>query len=81
MRDGCRLRLGLERTLGLPAEGGATLGSLVNCSWSVIELRNDRWRLMEYNVVAQDPEMFAPDAPHPGAASLIPEAITGDDSA
>jgi probable phosphoglycerate mutase len=49
---GAALRLGLERTLGLPAEGVATLGSLANCSWSVIEQRHDRWRLMEYNVVA-----------------------------
>jgi glucosyl-3-phosphoglycerate phosphatase len=78
---GAALRLGLERTLGLPADGGATLGSLVNCSWSVIELRNDRWRLMEYNVVAQNLEMFAPDTPRDDTASLIPEAITGDDSA
>jgi len=83
---GAALRLGLERTLGLPAEGGATLGSLVNCSWSVIERRNDRWRLMEYNVVAQDPRLFAADAPQPPAApqgsnaSLIPEAVTGDDT-
>ena len=62
---GAALRLGLERILGLPAEGIATLGGLVNCSWSVIELRQDRWRLMEYNVVAfQD---------------AITEPVTGDD--
>jgi probable phosphoglycerate mutase len=62
---GAALRLGLERVLGLPAEGMAVLGGLVNCSWSVIELRQDRWRLMEYNVVAfQD---------------AITEPVTGDD--
>lgn len=62
---GAALRLGLERILGLPAEGIATLGGLANCSWSVIELRHDRWRLMEYNVVAfQD---------------AISEPVTGDD--
>jgi glucosyl-3-phosphoglycerate phosphatase len=62
---GAALRLGLERVLGLPAEGMAVLGGLVNCSWSVIELRSDRWRLMEYNVVAfQD---------------AITEPVTGDD--
>jgi glucosyl-3-phosphoglycerate phosphatase len=62
---GAALRLGLERILGLPAEGIATLGGLVNCSWSVIELRQVHWRLMEYNVVAfQD---------------AITEPVTGDD--
>jgi broad specificity phosphatase PhoE len=50
---GAALRLGLERILGLPTEGIATLGGLVNCSWSVIELRQDRWRLMEYNVTGR----------------------------
>jgi broad specificity phosphatase PhoE len=62
---GAALRLGMERVLGLPAEGIATLGGLVNCSWSVLERRDARWRLTEYNVVAfQD---------------AIPEPVTGDD--
>ena len=62
---GAALRLGIERVLGLPAEGIATLGGLANCSWSVLERREARWRLMEYNVVAfQD---------------AIPEPVTGDD--
>ena len=43
----------------------ATLGGLVNCSWSVIELREAHWRLMEYNVVALQ--------------EAIPEPVTGDD--
>lgn len=62
---GAALRLGIERILGLPAEGIATLGSLVNCSWSVIELRDGHWRLTEYNVVAFQ--------------QAIPEPATGDD--
>jgi len=62
---GAALRLGIERVLGLPADGPATLGGLVNCSWSVIELREAHWRLMEYNVVALQ--------------EAIPEPVTGDD--
>jgi probable phosphoglycerate mutase len=62
---GAALRLGLERVLGLPAESAPTLGGLVNCSWSVLERRDEHWRLMEYNVVAQ-PE-------------VLPEPVTGDD--
>ncbi len=62
---GAALRLGMERILGLSPETAPTLGGLVNCSWSVLELRDGHWRLMEYNVVAQ--------------AEALPEAITGDD--
>ena len=74
---GAALRLGMERILGLPAEGTAILGSLVNCSWSVLELRADRWRLNEYNVVAPDVVTLGGspfDAPR-----MPPEAVTGDD--
>jgi probable phosphoglycerate mutase len=62
---GAALRLGIERVLGLPADGPATLGGLVNCSWSVLERRDTRWRLMEYNVVAFQ--------------EAITEPVTGDD--
>ena len=62
---GAALRLGMERVLGLPADGNPILGSLVNCSWSVLELRDERWRLQEYNVVAFQ--------------QAIPEPVTGDD--
>ena len=76
---GAALRLGIERVLGLPAEGTPTLGGLVNCSWSVLELRADRWRLNEYNVVAPDVVTLGGspfDAPR-----TLPEAATGDDVA
>jgi glucosyl-3-phosphoglycerate phosphatase len=62
---GAALRLGIERILGMNPENIATLGSLVNCSWSVVELREARWRLMEYNVVAFQ--------------QAITEPVTGDD--
>ncbi len=57
---GAALRLGLERLLGLQPEGAPTLGGLVNCSWSVLERRDDHWRLMEYNVVAQSEALTDP---------------------
>jgi glucosyl-3-phosphoglycerate phosphatase len=46
---GAGLRLGMERTLGLPAEGVSVLGPLANCSWSVLSVQDTRWRLLEYN--------------------------------
>jgi glucosyl-3-phosphoglycerate phosphatase len=46
---GAALRLGIERLLGLPAEGIGILGPLANCSWSVLSVLNGRWRLLEYN--------------------------------
>jgi broad specificity phosphatase PhoE len=62
---GAALRLGMERVLRIPAENAPTLGSLVNCSWSVLELRDAHWRLTEYNVVAFQ--------------QAISEPVTGDD--
>jgi probable phosphoglycerate mutase len=75
---GASLRLGLERILGIPVEGLPTLGSLVNCSWSVLELRNDHWRLNEYNVTAPDVEALPPKV-NPWSTPLLPEPQTGDD--
>ena len=46
---GAALRLGMERFLGIFTEDTPILGGLTNCSWSVLELRNARWRLNEYN--------------------------------
>jgi glucosyl-3-phosphoglycerate phosphatase len=46
---GAALRLGMERLLGLPAQGISVLGPLSNCSWSVLSVRDGRWRLLEYN--------------------------------
>jgi glucosyl-3-phosphoglycerate phosphatase len=46
---GAALRLGMERFLGIFTEATPILGGLSNCSWSVLELRNARWRLNEYN--------------------------------
>jgi broad specificity phosphatase PhoE len=76
---GAALRLGLERILGLPAEGTPTLGSLANCSWSVLELRDTHWRLNEYNVVAFAATLEGAGA-HPGTPdSVLPDPVTGDD--
>jgi probable phosphoglycerate mutase len=46
---GAALRLGMERLLGLPEEAFGALGPLSNCSWSVLNQRHDRWRLLEHN--------------------------------
>jgi glucosyl-3-phosphoglycerate phosphatase len=75
---GAALRLGMERILGIPVDDLPTLGSLVNCSWSVLEYRNAHWRLNEYNVVAPDVATLRP-ASFSDLASTLPEAKTGDD--
>ena len=46
---GAALRLGMERILGLPALGVGVLGPLANCSWSVLSVQDNHWRLLEYN--------------------------------
>jgi broad specificity phosphatase PhoE len=46
---GAALRLGMERILGLPAQGVSVLGPLANCSWSVLSVLDSHWRLLEYN--------------------------------
>ena len=46
---GAALRLGMARLLGLTEEVFSVLGPLSNCSWSVVGLRNNRWRLLEHN--------------------------------
>ena len=46
---GAAIRLGMSELLGLPPELSGVLGPLANCSWSVIERRRDRWRLLEHN--------------------------------
>ncbi|WP_300609703.1 histidine phosphatase family protein [Trebonia sp.] len=46
---GAALRLGMARILGLTDDVFGVLGPLSNCSWSVLGLRNGRWRLLEHN--------------------------------
>jgi probable phosphoglycerate mutase len=46
---GAALRLGMARILGLTEDVFGVLGPLSNCAWSVIGLRNGRWRLLEHN--------------------------------
>lgn len=46
---GAALRIGMERLLGLPAQGRGVLGPLSNCSWSVLSVADGHWRLLEYN--------------------------------
>ena len=76
---GAALRLGMERILGLPAAGTPVLGSLANCSWSVLELRDAHWRLNEYNMVAFTAAPDGAVAPRGHADSVLPEPVTGDD--
>lgn len=74
---GAALRLGMERILGIGVDGLPTLGSLVNCSWSVLELRNGHWRLNEYNVTAPDVAALSPSSF--SDPTTLHEAKTGDD--
>lgn len=76
---GASLRLGMERILGIAVGDLPTLGSLVNCSWSVLEVREGHWRLNEYNVTSPDVETLSP-ASFSDPTTLIPEAKTGDDN-
>jgi probable phosphoglycerate mutase len=46
---GAAIRLGMAELLGLPADAFGILGPLANCSWSVLERRGGRWRLLEHN--------------------------------
>ena len=46
---GAALRLGMARILGLTEDVFGVLGPLSNCAWSVVGLRNGRWRLLEHN--------------------------------
>ena len=57
-----KLRIGMERYLGIFVEDTPILGGLANCSWSVIELRNGRRRLQEYNAGSlPDPVVIGDD--------------------
>lgn len=42
-------RVGIGRLLDLPPERWSALGALSNCCWSVLGLREGRWRLLEHN--------------------------------
>jgi len=46
---GAAIRLGMSHLLGLPQDLWSILGPLANCSWSVVERRRERWRLLEHN--------------------------------
>jgi glucosyl-3-phosphoglycerate phosphatase len=46
---GAAIRFGLGQLLGLSPEQWGLLGPLANCSWSVIDQRRERWRLLEHN--------------------------------
>ena len=46
---GAALRLGMSRFLGMPEDLFGVLGPLANCSWSVLSLVDNHWRLLEYN--------------------------------
>jgi probable phosphoglycerate mutase len=46
---GAAIGFGMSRLLGLPAKE-RVIGSLANCSWSVLSRRSGRWRLLEHNV-------------------------------
>ncbi|GIH79442.1 histidine phosphatase family protein [Planobispora longispora] len=46
---GAAIRLGIAMLMGLPQQHWPALGSLGNCSWSVLEEGRKGWRLLEHN--------------------------------
>lgn len=46
---GAAIRFGLARLLGLPTQLWTVLGSLSNCSWSLVTQTRRGWRLREHN--------------------------------
>jgi broad specificity phosphatase PhoE len=46
---GAALRLGMSKLMGMPEDLWGAIGPLSNCSWSVLGLRQGRWRLIEHN--------------------------------
>jgi probable phosphoglycerate mutase len=59
---GAALRLGMNQLLGLEGSLGSILGPLANCSWSVLSLLGDHWRLLEYNGTALPEPVIGDDA-------------------
>jgi glucosyl-3-phosphoglycerate phosphatase len=64
---GAAIGFGMSRLLGLP-DKERVIGSLANCSWSVLGRRSGRWRLLEHNV-GRLPEPV-PDAAFATASGL-----------
>ncbi|MBE3012640.1 histidine phosphatase family protein [Microbispora sp. NEAU-D428] len=60
---GAALRLGICRLLGLPQELWSALGSLGNCSWSVLEEGRRGWRLLEHNAGTLPEPISSDDSP------------------
>jgi glucosyl-3-phosphoglycerate phosphatase len=58
---GAALRLGMARVLGLTEDVFGVLGPLSNCAWSVVGLRNGRWRLLEHNAGTLPEPVFGDD--------------------
>ncbi|MFC0860693.1 histidine phosphatase family protein [Sphaerimonospora cavernae] len=65
---GAAIRLGIARLMGLPQDLWSALGSIGNCSWSVLEEGRTGWRLLEHN---------AGTLPEPVSSDDSPEAATG----
>ncbi|WP_052462577.1 histidine phosphatase family protein [Nigerium massiliense] len=48
---GTAIRMGILDVLGLDLAPGRIFGDLLNCSWSILEPGEHRWRLVTYNAV------------------------------
>jgi probable phosphoglycerate mutase len=65
---GAGLRLGIARLLGLPQELWSALGSLGNCSWSVLQEGRRGWRLLEHNAGTLPEPVSSDDSPEVAVA-------------
>lgn len=72
---GAAISFGMTRLLGLSATE-RVIGSLGNCSWSVLGRRGGRWRLLEHNV-GKLPEPV-PDGPLAAASSAVTGLVAGE---
>lgn len=51
---GLALRVAIARLLGWDDRVAASLAGLWNCSWTILDRRDSRWRLVSYNNTASD---------------------------
>jgi probable phosphoglycerate mutase len=74
---GTAIQMAITNLLGWDYAHGIALGSLANCSWSVLDLKFGNWRLSHYNVTAPSVSLVMADETAWGdPRESAPEPIT-----